>query len=82
MTIGATGSDVTALQQLLVNLKFLNTTPTGYFGPATFAAVKAFQTAHQLEAIGSIGPATRAALNAAAGSAAQSHNTNSCLHPS
>jgi peptidoglycan hydrolase-like protein with peptidoglycan-binding domain len=64
LTLGITGTEVTALQQLLVNLGFLSTTPTGYYGTLTFEAVKAFQAAHQLEEVGSIGPQTRAVLNA------------------
>jgi peptidoglycan hydrolase-like protein with peptidoglycan-binding domain len=67
LTLGNSGQEVTALQQLLVTLGFLNTTPSGYYGRLTFAAVKAFQKAHSLEVVGSIGPQTRAALNAAGG---------------
>ena len=78
MTIGAQDTQVLSLQQLLVSLGFLNTDPTGYFGPATFAAVKAFQTAHGLEAVGSVGPQTRAALNAAGGTATTPTQTNQC----
>ncbi len=38
-------------------------TSTGYFGPITLAAVKAFQTANGIPATGFVGPLTRAALN-------------------
>ena len=37
---------------------------TGIFGDCTFAAVRAFQTKHQLPATGLVGPLTRAKLNA------------------
>lgn len=57
LTRGSRGADVSALQQ------FLNVTPTGYFGSVTRSAVMAFQTQHGFEAIGSLGPKTRAALN-------------------
>ena len=34
-------------------------TATGYFGPLTFSAVKAFQRAHSISAVGLVGPLTR-----------------------
>jgi stage II sporulation protein D len=75
LTLGNSGNAVTALQELLANLGFLQTTPTGYYGNLTFQAVKEFQSAHQLEPVGSIGPQTRAALNAIEnGSATSSTN--------
>jgi len=37
--------------------------PTGYFGPITVSAVKAFQKASGISPVGYVGPATRAALN-------------------
>lgn len=72
--LGSTGEAVKQLQILL------NATPgtavatgnragaagreTMAFGPATMAAVKAFQKAHGIEATGFVGPLTRAELNA------------------
>lgn len=54
---GARGDDVRAMQQLL------NVEPqSGYFGPMTATAVRAFQTAHGLEPVGIAGPLTRAAF--------------------
>jgi len=38
---------------------------TGYFGPQTVKAVKAFKKSHHLPAVGRVGPATRKALRAA-----------------
>lgn len=67
LAIGSVGAEVTALQTLLVKLGFLTTTPTGTFGPMTSAAVKKFQTASGLSPVGSVGPATRAKLNAQGG---------------
>jgi peptidoglycan hydrolase-like protein with peptidoglycan-binding domain len=62
--LGSTGADVFSLQQLLDQQGLLSASPTGYFGPLTQAAVAQFQTAHNLEAVGSVGPLTRAALDA------------------
>lgn len=63
LSIGATGSEVTELQTVLKNQGYFTVTPTGYFGPATAAAVTSFQKANNLEPIGSIGPLTRTLLN-------------------
>lgn len=72
--IGSTGTDVTELQKILIAEGFLKiAAPTGTFGPLTFAALKAYQTAHGIvPASGYVGPLTRAELNkgASAGNAA------------
>ncbi len=60
---GATGKEVTALQQLLDSLGFLYVTPTGYYGVLTAAAVQKCQIAHGVEPAGYVGTLTRAALN-------------------
>lgn len=60
---GNNGDEVMALQLYLKALGFLSATPNGHFGPATQAAVKAFQAKHGVSAVGYVGPATRAALN-------------------
>jgi hypothetical protein len=59
------GADVKELQKILIAKKFLadDGNSTGYFGAATRAAVMAYQTAHNLEAVGYVGPATRTLLN-------------------
>jgi peptidoglycan hydrolase-like protein with peptidoglycan-binding domain len=67
LTIGSTGADVSALQAAV------GVTPaTGYFGSATAAAVKKFQTSKGISATGYVGPLTRAALS---GSAAMTTTT-------
>lgn len=60
---GSNGAEVLALQKVLATLGYLTVAPNGNFGPATTAAVKAFQKAHSIEQLGSVGPSTRAALN-------------------
>jgi predicted secreted protein len=63
MGLGSKGTDVTELQKIMVSLGYLNEAPTGYYGALTEQAVKRFQTAKGLEAVGSVGPQTRAYLN-------------------
>jgi len=60
---GAKGDEVRALQ-LRLNAHGFPVDVVGRFGPATEAAVKAFQAAHGLQADGVVGPETRAALDA------------------
>lgn len=60
---GMENSQVKELQTFLVNSGFLKATPNGYFGPATFTAVKAFQKANGISQLGNVGPATRAKIN-------------------
>lgn len=55
LRVGLFGSDVTALQVLLGAL------PDGWYGDATAATVKTYQTTHGLTADGVVGPATLAA---------------------
>jgi peptidoglycan hydrolase-like protein with peptidoglycan-binding domain len=60
---GSEGVEVTVLQDFLNRAGYLNATPNGYFGPATTAAVRAFQSANYISATGTVGPATRNAIN-------------------
>lgn len=61
--LGSSGVDVTALQNFLVQSGYLTATPNGYFGYQTQSAVKKFQIAKGISAVGSVGPQTRATLN-------------------
>lgn len=61
---GARGSQVTALQQLLLSEGYsIPAGATGYYGSQTVNAVVDFQKAHGIDQLGVVGPATRAALN-------------------
>lgn len=61
---GSHGEAVSTLQSHLRELGHLNAMPDGDFGPATRAAVQAFQRGHGLNADGIAGPATLTALKA------------------
>ena len=74
---GSTGADVTALQNILISEGYLSAgSATGYYGSLTEAGVVAFQAAHDIDQLGVVGPATRAALNALGGSSAASASTS------
>lgn len=68
LTLGAKGDDVNALQQVLISGGYLKiAAPTGYFGPATQAALAAWQKANNITpAVGYFGPKTRAAMSSVA----------------
>lgn len=65
LSVGSTDVQVRALQYLLQCLGSFPSTvvPSGYFGPATESAVRAFQTERGIDPAGYVGPATREALN-------------------
>jgi len=71
LTIGSTGTDVSALQTYLVNNGYLVMpvgVSKGYFGPLTRAAVAAWQAANGITpAVGYFGPISRAKINALVG---------------
>ncbi len=66
--LGSQGSDVIELQNRLTQEGFYTGPITGYFGPLTEAAVKAYQAAHNLPMTGIVGPLTMAELNSVNGS--------------
>jgi peptidoglycan hydrolase-like protein with peptidoglycan-binding domain len=55
-------AEVVKLQNFLRTQGYLNSESTGYFGQATFNAVKAFQKAKGLQVVGNVGPQTRAEI--------------------
>ena len=64
LKMGATGSDVAALQDVLFAQGYLTATARGYFGALTVKAVKAYQLANGISPVsGFVGPLTRAVLN-------------------
>lgn len=69
LTVGSKGTDVSALQQVLINGGFLKVAaPTAFFGPMTKTALVAWQKAHSVSpASGYFGPLTRTAMGGAAG---------------
>lgn len=65
LTVGATGADVNALQQMLIDAGYLAIpAPTGYFGDLTRAALAKWQAANGVPATGYFGPLTREAIAA------------------
>lgn len=63
LSIGSTGDEVTELQKRLISEGYFSGVATGYFGTATEAAVKKYQSAHGITAAGYVGPSTRDVLN-------------------
>ena len=63
LSVGSTGDDVKALQSRLLSEGFFKGQTTGYFGPITKAALKAYQTKYGIDPLGIVGPMTRAHLN-------------------
>jgi len=61
--VGQSDPNVVALQNRLAKDGYFSGSATGYFGPVTKAAVKAYQTNHGLSPLGVVGPATRNLLN-------------------
>lgn len=63
LKLGSSGTDVIELQKKLKNLGYYSGKIDGGFGITTEKAVKAFQKAHKLDQLGSVGPGTRVLLN-------------------
>ena len=61
---GVRNNAVVELQKILIAKSFLVSEPTGYFGVLTEAAVRKYQEAKGIMQTGTVGPITRAALNA------------------
>ncbi|HVV38707.1 MAG TPA: peptidoglycan-binding domain-containing protein [Candidatus Paceibacterota bacterium] len=83
---GSTGADVKALQVFLNAKAATQVASSGagspglestYFGPATKAAVIKFQTLNNVDPIGIVGPATRAAIAAVCGGTSSNPGTPS-----
>src|SRR3954468_21255743 len=56
---GNKNESVRFLQKFLVERGYLTAAPNGVYGPATTAAVRAFQKANNITATGNVGPMTR-----------------------
>ncbi len=79
LKVGATGEAVRSMQSRLITLGYLSGGADGVFGPATYLAVKAFQTKNSLTADGIAGKATQKAL---ASSSAKPATTSGATVPS
>jgi len=64
LEFGMDGADVLHLQNLMTTKGYMTATPNGHFGPATKAAVTAWQKASGLPATGYFGPLSRAKIAA------------------
>ncbi|MBR1821329.1 MAG: spore cortex-lytic enzyme [Clostridia bacterium] len=62
LEVGSSGSDVTKVQQKLIQWGYLSGTADGKYGAKTRAAVISFQRKNGLTADGRVGPATAAAM--------------------
>ena len=77
LSLGSTGANVTALQQSLIASGYsLPSGATGYFGAQTQAAVIAYQKAHGIAQVGTVGPQTRASLNSNSAAATPTSSTS------
>ena len=73
---GNENKSVTEMQSFLIKNNFLKAKANGYFGPATEAAVKAFQKKYKILQTGTFGPMTRAKAKTLSGtSTTQSANS-------
>lgn len=63
LSYGSSGNEVRTLQEVLASEGYLSAYPNGNFGYATRAAVKSFQRDNYLSQTGTVGPATRDAIN-------------------
>lgn len=63
LQVGSYGDEVYTLQEFLARAGYLQANPNGNFGPATRSAVRSFQYDNGISATGSVGEATRNALN-------------------
>ena len=71
------GNDVTTLQKRLAELGYFKETATGYYGPYTADAVKAFQKRNDLKADGIAGPKTLDKIYSSNAKDATSSSSNS-----
>ncbi|MCP6759635.1 MAG: peptidoglycan-binding protein [Fischerella sp. CENA71] len=73
---GNSGPQVTSVQRCLQKLGYYNGPINGNFGPLTENAVKKFQQAKKISAIGQVGPQTQRSLQAACQSKQSRGNTS------
>ena len=76
LSLGMTGNDVYALQERLIELRYLSGVADGVYGPETQEAVAAYQKNNGLEADGVAGLATLRKLNGSSRAATGATATN------
>ena len=77
LEVGSSGSNVTKVQQRLIQYGYLSGTADGKYGADTQAAVRWFQKNNGLTVDGRVGPATAAALGVTLSSSASSSSSSS-----
>ncbi len=75
LRLGSRGVQVTALQGFLKSQGYFKATSVPNFGPATLASVRAFQKAHGISQVGTVGPITRAKIKALCSGSASGGST-------
>ncbi len=70
LKMGSKGAQVTGLQVFLKSQGYFKATSVPNYGPATLAAVRAFQKANGISNTGTVGPLTRAKIKALCSSSA------------
>jgi hypothetical protein len=91
LSVGSEGTDVTNLQKFLISKGYLpaDTSPLGYFGPATREAVKKYQCSaanicsgdESTTGYGMAGQKTRALINASSGASSSGTSFLTTLTP-
>ena len=76
LSLGMTGNDVYALQERLIELRYLSGVADGVYGPETQEAVAAYQRNNNLDADGVAGLATLRKLNGSSRAATGASATN------
>lgn len=74
-----TQGEVTRLQNILYNARFLEVAPTGYFGTMTENAVRKYQYSRNIQPTGTVGPVTRTSLSNCSSSGSSSGNVGGAL---
>lgn len=80
LKFGSRGSQVTALQVFLKSQGYFKATSVPNYGPATLAAVRAFQKANKISQTGTVGPLTRARIKALCSASSSSGSVSTTIN--